>query len=139
MGRDIKKPDDWVVYIPEAFDNRSDPDPVTVEIHWLSGEEYRRYRRQLIFKAQHGDMKTNAEEINARIIEENVRNVQNYSVDGVPLRTGKDLFERGEPDFVEEILDAVSNISRLEKGLAKKQSSSLGSSQVATLRRDGIA
>lgn len=133
MARNVKSPGEWVQYIPEAFGNRDDDEPVTVEIHWLSGAEFRKYRRQLVLKQQHGDLKTNTEEINARLMEDNVRNVRNYSVNGEPIKDGHDLFMRGEPDIVEEVLDAITNISRLEKGLGKASTPSFAGSSAEIL------
>lgn len=123
MGRNVKNPGDWVTYTPEAFGNRDDEEPVTMEIHWLSGAEFRKHRRGLVMKQQHGDLKTNADELNEKMMGENIRNVRNYSMDGAPITDGASLFLFGEPDMVEEVLDAITNITRLEKGLGKASSS----------------
>ena len=132
MARNIKSPGEWVTYIPEAFGNRDDDDPVSMEIHWLSGNDFRKYRRQLVMRHQHGDLKANAEEINAKLMSDNVRNVKNYSINGEVIKDGADLFAKGEPDIVEEVLDTLSNISRLEKGLGKASKSLSSGSQAAT-------
>jgi len=139
MGRTVKRPEDWVRYTPEAFGNRDDDDPLTCEIHWLSGSEYRRYRRMIVLKQVHGETKTNIEQINKKILTENVRDIRGYEMAGIAIRSGADLFDHGEPDLVDEILDAVTNVSRLEDGLGKQLTELSAGGAVGTLPSIGIA
>lgn len=140
MGRDIKfAKDEWRTYIFEAFDNRLDPDPVTMEIHWLSGQEYRKYRDKLKIRTGHGDVSTNQEQINRKLLANNVRNIKDYRINNKPITTGEELYDYGEPDVVDEILDVLTNISRLEDGELGKLNSQSASGRPTTKPSSGIA
>ena len=61
-----------------------------------------------------------AENVVKRIITERVVAIENYTdIKGVPIETGKELFERGEPALIDEIYEALSSISKLKRGLRK--------------------
>ena len=115
--RDINyKKDEWSDFVPEAYDNRVDSDPVSMKVHWLSGEEYRKYRKMTVFKQKHGDLQMNTEDINRKILAANVKEVKNYSINGRAIESGEDFYRFAEPDFIDELLDVVTNLSRLEAG-----------------------
>ncbi len=140
MGRDIKfGKDEYREYTPESYDNRLDPEPITMEVHWLSGQEYRKYRDKLKIRTGHGDVSTNQEQINRKLLANNVRNITNYKVQGKPITDGDELYLHGEPDIMEEVLDVLTNLSRLESGQAGKSNSQSDSGSVSIKPSTGTA
>lgn len=120
MAREIPKID-WVPYVPAAFENRSDPDPITCEIHYLTADESRRYDNMLKVKAKRNgelDVK-NKDKVNCLILTECVRNIKNYKVGGVGIVDGATLFSHGEKELRDELLEVVENYGLLEEGAVK--------------------
>lgn len=119
MARNVEKLD-WVDYVPESYGNRSDDEPVRMEVHFLSAREYRRYQGLLKIKQKKGVIDVvNQDEVNRKILSDNVRNVRNYRIGDSEISDGGDLWDHGEVDFVEELLEVVNDLSRLEEGQAK--------------------
>ncbi len=138
MGRNIEgvRAEEWVTYVPDAFENAEDPDPVTVELRPLSGEQMRAQQRIAFVDAatgkkmrREGKAKRSEEVIRrtqaaqARIFAENVRNVRNYVINGEPVLTGEDMFRRGEQPFIDDIDAALVNLSKVQEGILGKSRS----------------
>lgn len=118
MARKIKKLD-WITYVPEAFENRAEEDPITCEVHYLSASEYRRYQNMLKMKQKRdGTVDVpNKDQVNRKILADNVRNITNYEHEEQgPLTTGAELFDHGEQELVDELLEVVDDQSRLREG-----------------------
>lgn len=123
MGRNVSKPEDWVTYVPNVEDNRDDPDPLTVEIKHLTSEQHRAYTRGLLSGKGLRDPGKRSQQIVARIFASCVRSVRNYVLNGEPITTGKDLFERGETLVIDDVYEAITSLSVLNEGMLGKSSS----------------
>ena len=120
MGRDVTTTEDWTPYIPDVDDNKDDPEPVSVELHPLTAEENRAYQRGLVGKRIGGNLIERSHKVQERIFRDRVRNVKNYRVNGVPVLSGEDLFKRGEQAFIDDVYEALTNLSVLSKGALGK-------------------
>tara|TARA_R110000824_G_C15230416_1_gene678498 strand:+ start:3359 stop:3706 length:348 start_codon:yes stop_codon:yes gene_type:complete len=110
--------EDAVEYIPEHDDNRDLPEDeqVSLTIWPMTGGEFRAYTRSVNTKKS-----GNLEKVVERIVVERVSEVRNYTdIKGVPVETGKELFDQGEISFVDEVFAALTEISTLKGGLRKK-------------------
>lgn len=145
MARDVRKLL-WVPYVPkafgirDAFEDGTDKDPVTVDIHPMSATERRTYQERVVVKVKKDRTLStpNAGEIEKAVFVANVRNVRNYSFtpdsqdaaehlakqlgrpvsvgQKVDILTAEDLWAVGEPEIVADIAKAVQEGSELEDG-----------------------
>ena len=111
---------EWVEYVPEAFGNRDDEDPVTVTIKPMSVAEFREWATSssAAVRGKGGDRR--AAKLADKVLRERVKSVANYRIGEAPIATGADLAERGEVDIVNEVFKAITDISVLSEGLKKK-------------------
>lgn len=115
--------EDARVYIPELGDNREKPEDEQTwcELLPMTGEEIRAYQRAMIgVKPESAQAMKKAEQVVKRVISERVVSITNYDdIKGKPITNGAELFERGEPEMVDELYDALKNISKLKAGRRK--------------------
>lgn len=133
MARETEKLEDWVTYVPDVDDNRSDPNPLTVEIHPMSAEEFRSFQRGIVSGKQKASAQmARSQKAVGRILAERVRNVRGYKCDGRVITTGAELYAYGEPVVYDDVFDAILNMSTLKEGLLGKSNSRSASLQAAT-------
>lgn len=138
MARILSLEEDWVEWLPSIDGNRDSEDPVSMELRPMSAEEYRAATRGIALGSGKQAL-ARAQRVVQRIITERVRNVKNYSIGG-PIVTGEDLAKRGEVDIVDEVFEALKNISVLGDGLKKKLTSPSDSLPTPTTPRgNGVA
>lgn len=119
-----QKIDDVLVYVPEwdgvreDFVSGKDLSPVEVELHALSASEMRHWKAKVVTRVtKNGRVENpNAEEIARALFTKNVRAVRNLSVNDVPIVTGEQLYDNGDPVLVNEIAEALGDWSQLEAG-----------------------
>lgn len=136
MARETEKLEDWVTYVPDVDDNRIDPDPLTVEIHPMSAEEWRSFQRGIAVGKPKGAY-DRTEKAVRRILSERVRNICGYKANGVAIRTGAELFDHGEPVVYDDVFEAITNISTLSAGLLGKLKSRSASLPAVTATHGG--
>jgi hypothetical protein len=121
MARNIKALEDLVWYIPDVDDNRSDPEPLRVQLQPMLAHDWRAVERGM---GTPTGKKTNfvarAQAMMERVISSNVKAVENYSVGSKQITTGEELFKHGEKDVVEDVYRALSDISLLNDGAMGK-------------------
>lgn len=120
---------DWIRYVPEAFENRAAPvaDQITMELHYLSAQEYRRYQDLIVVKSRRNGVTKaeNLHEVNRKILKENVRLISNYawkdpaSGTQFPIAEGGALWDHGEGELIDEVLGVINDASKLKEGEAK--------------------
>lgn len=137
MARIIEALDnEWVEWVPDYDGNRDDDDPVSMELKPMTAAEYRESQRML---AQ-GNMKKimeRSQKLILKTVSARVRNVKNYVVYGETIETGGQLAKSGEPQLVDQVYEALHNISTLRSGLKKKSRSPSDSSRPTTTRHGG--
>ena len=109
---------DGVEYAPEFDDNRDlfEDDQVVLNLQPMTGGEFRQYTR-----SANTNKTASLEKVMKRIIGDRVSQIRNYSdINGKPIETGPELFDRGEIGFIDEIFTALTEISTLKAGLRKK-------------------
>jgi hypothetical protein len=137
-----------VWYRPDFHDNReeSKKNPMRVLLEPMSGAEYRR------IEEQHGGVKKGGVNfthrhnvINADVIRQRVKEIENCSVDVVGkdrvrtkanITTPGDLlkYAGGAEDLLQDIVNAIRDHSLLEEGLEKKSDSRSDSSTLPVTR-----
>ena len=117
----------WRVYVPDfeigGQNNRDLPakEQVTVEVHALTYGEQQSYGEMMRLKGKpnRGGFKTNSADVNKRMFCDNVKNITNLTIDGAPLEDPLKLYEEGPPEMVNDIIEAIQSISKLEEGERK--------------------
>ena len=143
MSRTIAgyKAGEVVQYVPEAFDNRRDPTPVTITFR--SPTELEK-RRLLVF----GESLSVKKEVDGKIevvtksathvdrqahtISELVESVRNYQGRDGPITNGRELAEHGETEINSEVFVAIMLESTLTEDEEKKFSGLSDSGNPAT-------
>lgn len=111
------RPEDYVDYVPAYGDNRELPESeqCLVTLCPMTGGEFRAYTRSVNSK------KNNLEKVVERIVRDRVKAIENYEdIRGNSIGDGQALFDRGEVGFVDEVFQALTEISVLKEGLRKK-------------------
>lgn len=122
------KPGELVKFVPEAFGNRNDQDPVTIWYRSPSEHERRVYMtfgQSLII--QNGIVTTNSDdhvERQARMVEGLVEKVENYTGRAGPIKNGSDLAKHGESEIVSEVYLELTSASVLTPDVEKKSDGS---------------
>lgn len=114
--------EDVRVYVPKWNDNREKPEDeqMSVELAPMTGGELRKAQRSSIGKDGKVSLKA-AEAAIEKIIKARV-----VALDGAtdildrPLNDGAELWERGEQSLIDELYNAITEISTLSEGLRKK-------------------
>jgi hypothetical protein len=124
---------DWLVFTPEYNDNAKLEKPMTCEVHALLHGEVKEYADITTFeRTKSGKVDTNVQEVERKKFIENVRNVKNCTIRNRTIDNAVDLWTYGEPDLVQEIVDAMDNFSVLDKNEKKFYKSGLTSKPVVT-------
>lgn len=123
MARIIEAVEDWLEYIPEFEENRQDPDPVSMELHFMTPDDRAAFSRTLPMQVKKAKDKNHVRIAVERLLAKRVRNVKNYTYLGNKIETGEDLAKRGESELIDEVYDALMKISTLQDGLKKKLTS----------------
>jgi len=134
MGRNVDLIEDWVDYTPEIDGNRDDDEPMVVELKPLSGEQMRAYGRQVSTRHNRVNEIVRGQKLVTRILSDRVRNVRNYQVGDDRIETGDQLAKHGETVVIDEIFDALTEMSVLREGLPGKSRSRSDSSSRGTAR-----
>ncbi len=122
---DIKKRTErFVDYVPDfeymGVVNRDLPDAeqVVVQVHGLTYREQQRYADQLKMTGKGGrkGYKFNTTEVNMKMFINNVGEVKNLTVEGKAITDAKLLYEEGPPELIEDVMQAIQDLSRLEEG-----------------------
>lgn len=140
MGRTFISKTDSIFYIPEwdscrdDFRTGRDPEPVTVELRPMSAADMRAIESKLITRVRKdGKVETpNKVELDRQAFCANVGEVRNLSIDGVPVTTGEELYEKGPAALIAEIGEALVDWSKLEAGRRDRLSSQFGGKPQAT-------
>ena len=125
---------EWVEYVPDIGDNRDDPEPCIMEIRPMSTREVREMQVQAAREISKGK-KSQAIKVSMRLVErvisERVRNVQGCHI-RQDILTGEDLVEWGTGELIDDVWQAIQDISHLREGLKKKSVSSSDSAPPGT-------
>jgi len=134
------KPNQVREFVPESFDNRQDPEPVTVWIKDPSEGE----KRQLV-ALQH-EMQGDQVKLNADLsvmvawqtetVRKHVTKVSNYSMRGVEITGGAQLADHGESEILAEVALEIFTASSLDED-EKKQSSERSVCSTAAIQVSG--
>jgi len=128
MPRVVEQSGDWFKFVPQVFGIREaylrhlrgeeggDPEPVTVEIRWMDAATFRKATRLTMFPQERGKLEPKAEAMQSQIFAKYVGKVSHYTINEKPIVDGKDLYERGEIDIVNEVMLAITELSTLQEG-----------------------
>lgn len=116
--------DRWETGIEVALSGGAEPEPeMQVEIHSLSAAEARGYRSRLVLKSRKDGAfnVANGDDIDEAAFVKNVRMIAPYPVvlkgdQRVELSTSKLLWDKAPPALVDEIKEAIFDVSCLEEG-----------------------
>lgn len=133
MARCIEKLEDWIDYVPDVDDNREDETPMIMEISPMTAEELRAAQRKNTPRKMSQRSAVRAgQAIVERVLSARVRNVRNYVVFGKEIQSGEDLVKHGESAVIDDVFEALTNISKLSEGIKKKSASQYGSNTAVT-------
>ena len=155
MGRKVAgpKPGGSRYYVPTAFNNNEDPDPIRVEIKDPTEAEKRRLTLlQTELGFQNGEIardENGSPQINVTLeamanyqkeaVLSHVVSVENYEVREIEIVDGETLAEHGETEILAEVALEITTGLSLEAS-EKKQSSALSNSKTRKNKRsNGIA
>jgi len=125
--KEYAKIEGWTTYVPEFDGNRDDDEPVTVEIRPMTVREaQRRSGRVTARRAKSGGFQTNAVEVTQDIFKACIRNITNLRVGGKPVTTADELLETNLHGLVDELNEAITNVSMLNEGDVKNFKSQSG-------------
>lgn len=109
--------DGRITYVPEFDGNRDDKNPITVDILPLTvGEAQKRSGNVTAKRVKGGGFQTNSAKINQKTFAAHVDNITNLSVNGNPVTTGEELLNTLLHDLVDEINEAMTEMSMLNEG-----------------------
>ena len=115
--------EDKVSFVPDFGDNRDlfDDEQIWCEVQPMTAEEIRAYQKSMAtVKPNSRDAYERAGKIVARILKDRVSIIHNYEdIKGVAIKTGEDLYARGEPGMIDAVYEGLTEISVLKKGLRK--------------------
>ena len=111
------KGDGWRVFVPEFNDNRTlaEKDQFSLEIHWLTHGEKKRYAKMVKPRMKGRRLTTNAEEIDRLIFCQNARNITNLSFDGQAVTDSGVLHDSAPSELIEEIVNAITTYGALDE------------------------
>lgn len=119
----------WVWYIPDFVlgnhDNRKMPEEsqVQVEIHCLNRGEANKYREMTTLKGdQKKGFKSNAAQVEFKQFIDNVRGIKNVTIKGKACTSPGQLFKEGYGKMVDDIIEAIQDMSHLMEGEVKNSS-----------------
>lgn len=155
MGRVVEgpAPGQMTEYIPDVkigdWDNRTDPDPVTVWVTNPTRAGVRKVRASSKPQRVEMDAKGNVismdideyeqEERMKRTLEAFVEKVENYKANGVDIADGKTLWEHGESSFVYDVSTHIMGLLDIPKKTHPTSSERSGSSPAETDLSNGTA
>ena len=135
-------------YVPDVEDNRDDPEPFMVLLSPLSGTEMRKLEQSMLGKITRNRGEVNflkrAQDVQEKIIKTRVLEVKNYGVrdavtsDVFTPKDGAELLKAvlksgaSESEIIDDIIEALKDMSRLEEGLLGNLNSQSDSSQAET-------
>lgn len=110
-------------YVPKAFGNETDPDPVVYEIVPPTYGALQELQAVFAESVQAGDSLPAHDDL-VRIFGERIASVENYEdASGSPITSGRDLVERGETAFVLEAITGIGESAKPSESLSERQSS----------------
>ena len=135
----LRKPGTRVDYVPESFDNREDPEPVTVSLVVPSKAD-----RQELDGANpyaSGADVTHEQALAWRhlLLRRFVAGVRNYRLEDLELATAEDLVLYGEELLENEVAAEIMRMLWLTVGQVKHSAGSFDSSPQMTRQADGTA
>jgi hypothetical protein len=127
MARIFESIEEWEVYVPGIDGGRErelladDPDnALSMEIRFLSKSEKDAYAR-MARRVEKAKIPGRSEEEHIRrLFLEHVRNVRNYTFNGVPVLDGEAIWNASDSDLCADVVMALMDRSSLDKGLRKK-------------------
>jgi len=115
--KEYKFSDGWVIYVPEFDGNRDEQEPITVEIKALMVKEAQQRTGKVTAKrVRGGGFQTDTAKITQKQFTAHVKNITNLTVNGTPVTTGEELLNTPLHELVDEINEAISDISMLNEG-----------------------
>ena len=145
MGRSIQgpRPDQVREFIPEAFDNRQDPDPYKV---WIKDPTEADKRKLVALQTSlEAGAPAAAVDLASMIrwqqeaVKIHVERVEGYSMRGVEITDGDSLAKHGESEIVAEVALEIFTAASLTEQEKKPSEKPLGSNSAMIHRCDGIA
>ena len=120
MSKNYSVSDGSITYVPEFDGNRDDKDPITVEIRPQTVREAQQRSGSISARrVKGGGFQTSAVKINQETFKAHVQNIKNLSFNGTPVTTAEELLNTPLHDFVDELNEAISDISMLNEGDVK--------------------
>ena len=145
MGRSIQgpRPDQVREFIPEAFDNRQDPDPYKV---WIKDPTEADKRKLVALQTSlEAGAPAAAVDLASMIrwqqeaVKIHVERVEGYSMRGVEITDGDSLANHGESEIVAEVALEIFTAASLTEQEKKRSEKPLASNSATIHRCDGIA
>lgn len=112
---------DWLDYIPSSFGNREDDDPIVLKVRFVTAKTFRHYQNMIKQKTNREGMieYPNRDAVNRKMLADNIEKVTNYSHKGKKILNGADIWDLGESELINEMLDVIDEWSKLSAGMAK--------------------
>ena len=143
-------------YIPRAYGNRADPEPVAIDIRYPSeGDKREMQGDDEVARSSIADGKVRVDDTgspmievdvgpmtkrNHRVVERCVVAVRNYTAaGGEPITNGRELAAHGELEIITEVVREIMESLSLTESEAKKSAASSGSTPAGTQASSGVA
>ena len=118
MARTVFSKLTW--YTVNVDSNRTDAEPVRVQMEPLKARDMLELES---IAARPGvtaeNLMRELMESHLNVVAKRVIAVENYVIDGTPVKDGADLVARGEKVIIDDIYKALTNMSYLSEGAAK--------------------
>jgi hypothetical protein len=108
-----------IVFIPAYSGNREDSNPLSVIIHPLNRGEADKYSKRMRYfqrQGSKGEWDSNALDVQKKQFIDNVKDVKNFldSETGQEIKDIEQFYEEAPHPLIEEILEAILDISQLK-------------------------
>lgn len=126
MAVNHSKLDDWELFVPKWEGQRDayaagDDDAVTMEVRLITKEQRDSYQRNHAKMERMGAANAADRKIARDTVADNVRNIKNYTAEGVAVTEGGQLYDLpGMDALLLEAVEAITERSSLEAGLGKR-------------------
>ncbi len=146
MARDVKRKAE-MEWVPSSFDQRknfidgTDPEPITFTITPMTPRTHRRMRGDIAIQGdrEQGLRSPNVTKVTNEILAKHIISIENYCNGDKPIKDADTLLKHGDPEVIEELLDALPNVSILDAGDLERLRSLLDGNSAATVPLDGTA
>lgn len=126
MGLNLYSRDKVIDYVPKWNGNRESDDPFVIKLRFLNYNEIVAVQRQIRTASAKAKNQAKKEDVlldvQTQMLRDNIVGFENVCVDGQPIETVDQFMDNCIEALVEEIADAMTNITKLTEGERKNLS-----------------